>query len=322
MLEVASVPEIPDDPPDEDQEPPEVPPDEPQEAAVLIPDEVLDPEALVPVDNILARVQGITAQDVATSIALSTRALQIRVIQNDTEQAAVDALRDGLKAHEDHVKGVIDPYRDLANRLHKGMTGLQAVALDRVPDAIKHAGAILGTWIRAKQEAEAERQRLAREQAVAAERTRLIREGMERALEQARLEKQALAATSREEAAALEQQAAEVTREVEQIRVEAATVTAPPVAAQDIGKPEGGSIAPKWKALPVHAEDQAEMPLNDLRALVIDVGQRAKDGDDSLLCLLKPDWPACNSLAKSQKTTMKVAGIRAVNAAVYSKRRG
>lgn len=316
------VPDLPGDIPDEI--PGDVPQGEPQEAHdahVLVPDAVLDPGALVPVDAILARVQGITAADVARSIALSDRALRTLSIASDDEQDALDQLRDTLKDHEQSVRARIDAFCDIANKLHKGMTGLRNVALDRVPDAIAHAGRLIGSYVRAKEAAEAERQRKAREEADRIERERLQREAEALEAEKARL---AAAAQTVEDPAAkqqIEQESARLAADADQVRVEAATMTTRPVAAVPVAKPKGSSVPDNWKAYPAHGPSQDEMPAGDLRELVLFVAERARDNDLTFLHLLSVNWETAKAFAKSGKATMRIPGLRAVNEGSYRKTR-
>jgi len=324
MFDLPDLPEplgfdLPDPPVDVPHQTPENT-DEPA-PAIREPDEILAPDTLVPVDAILQRVEGITAADVARSVALADRALRVKRLATDDEQAALDALRDEMQAHERHVREQIDPYCDIANRLHKGMTGLRNVALDRVPEAIKHAGGVLGTYLREKREAEERRQREERERALAAERERLRLEAEAAEAERKRIEQQAAETQSRDEQRVLREQAEQLRLEAEQARVEAATATAPPVAARPVAAPAGASTRDNWQALPEHAESWADMPTADKVALIVHVADLCRAGNLSLVNLLSVNTTACNQTAKAQKSTMKVPGIRAVNPAVYSKRR-
>ena len=299
---------------------PDAPADQ-DDRRVLEATEILEPEALVPVEQILARVEGITAADVARSIALAGRALQIRRIASDDEQDALDELRDDMKAHEAHVRARVDGYCDIANRLHKGMTGLRNLALDRVPDAIKHAGSLIAGYIREKEAAEAERQRQEREVALRQERERLKAEAEAAEAERRRIAAQAAAAKSEDEARALRDQASQLQRDADQARVEAATVTSPAVAARPVGKPTGATARDNWKALPEHAEAWADLSAADKIALLLHVAERCLAKDYSLVNLFDVNVTSCNQQANSQKSLMKIPGIRAVNLAVYSKRR-
>ena len=132
------------------------PPDPDDEVLV---GEVLDPETLVPVVDIMRRVEGITAADVARSTLMAETALAVTVITTDEQQAFLDNLRDQMKAHQGSVEAKLETFISIANRLHKGLTGLRSSALGRVPDAVKHAGNLLAAYLRQKQEAEAARQR-------------------------------------------------------------------------------------------------------------------------------------------------------------------
>jgi hypothetical protein len=312
--------DMPDDDPDDEQMPDEEPPGAVVEAPVREADEILDPEALIKPDAIVARVQGDFVRDTARSVVLAERALKITRITTDEEEAAIDALRDELKAHQSAIEGRINPFTDLANKLHKGLTGLRGSVLNRVPDAVKHCGNLLAARIRAKQEAEEARQRAEREKALAAERERLRLEAEAAEAERKRLAAEAATAVDDTAKQQLEAEAERARQEAEQIRLEAATATAPPVVAQTVTTPVGASTRDNWQALPEHAETWADMPVSDKIALILHVASRCEARDFSLVNLLDVNTKACNQTAKAQKSTMKIPGIRAVNPPVYSKR--
>ena len=322
-----SPPEPPDDadldaPPEPDEDGPQDPPLDAQEPSVRVPDEILAPEQLVDVPAIVARVEGITAADVAQSVLLAERALAVKALRTDDEQAALDGLRDALKAHQATIEAKLDPYVTLANRLHKGLTGLRSNALGRVPEAVKHAGTVLAAYIRQKEEAEAARQRAEREKALAEERARLQAEAEAAETERRRLAaaaEQALESGDDTAAAQLQARAEEEARAAAEARQDAATVAAPPVVAHEVAKPTGASTRDNWQALPASAESWDDFPLKDKTALIIFIGQRLAAGDGSFIHLLDVSKKACTQLAKAQKSTMKVPGIRAVNPPVYSK---
>jgi hypothetical protein len=282
---------------------------------------VLDPEALIPVNAIVARFEGVTAADVAKSVFLAEKALRVQRVTTDEEQSYLDALRDEMKAHESWVEAKLEGGIAVANRLHKALTGLRASAVARLPEAVKHAGNLLGLYLREKQEAEAERQRQEREKAVAQERARLKAEAEAARAEQLRLQIAAEAARTTDTAAAdLLDRAAETERlAAEQATQEAATVTAPPIAAREIAAPTGSSTRANWQALPEHAEAWDEFPAGDKRALICFIAERLQVNDGSFIHLVDISKTACNQLAKAQKSAMKVPGIRAVNPPVYSK---
>jgi hypothetical protein len=314
-------PEFPPDPGEAEEMPPE-PPEPASEALVHIPDEVLDPEELVPVSAIVRRVEGITAADVVRSVALASRALSFTRVVDDDGQAALDALRDEMKAHQQAIEDRLDRFVTVAHRLHKALTGLRAAALDRVPAAVTHAGALLGAYLRRKEEAEADRQRAEREKALAAERARLKAEADVAEAERRRLAAAAAKAQKTDPAAAqlLQQAADREALAAEQARQDAATVTAPPVAAQTIAAPTGASTRDNWQALPAHAETWDDMPIRDKRDLILFIAARLAADDGSFIHLVDVSTKACNQLAKAQKGTMAIPGLRPVNPPVYSKR--
>ncbi len=312
----------PEMPPEPDEDIPEEPPQEAQEARVLVPDEVLDPEALIPTALIVAKLEGITAADVAKSVMLAERAIRVGLITTDAQQTDLDELRDALKAHQADIEARLTPYCDVAYKLHKALTGLRASALGRVPDAVKHAGNVLAVYMRQKAEAEAARQRAERAKALAEERARLKAEADAAELERQRLAveaEQARQVGDEDTAQALLAQADIEATTAAQARQEAIYATAPAVAAQDIMKPDGASAADAWQALPAHAEDRDDMPLADKTALIIFVGERLSANDGSFIHLLSVDWKAAKALAKAQKSTMRVPGLRAVNPPTYRK---
>jgi hypothetical protein len=97
---------------------------------------------------------------------------------------------------------------------------------------------------------------------------------------------------------------------VQQIVRDAESVPPPPVAARPITQVQGAGTRDNWKA-----------EVTDKRALILHVADRLKADDDSLLNLLVVDTTTATQLARAQKSTMKIPGLRAINDVAFTKRR-
>jgi hypothetical protein len=92
--------------------------------------------------------------------------------------------------------------------------------------------------------------------------------------------------------------------------------------------PDGGSDADNWQAVPEHAINadpkiaREEIPVRDKAALICFIADRLRQNDGQYIHLLDVNWTAAKAFAKGQKTTMKIPGLKAINPAVYRKRRG
>lgn len=282
--------EDPDPPPDPSPDPPV--PDEPgaldrEVPAVVIGEIVPQPEMLIPGESILRRLDGITAADRATALVLGQRALALVAIDSDADELLAGDLIDALTAHQAHIERKVRPFADLAFKLHRSLTGFLGQATQELVAGLGHLRPMLAKRLRAKQEAEEARQREAREAARKAEQDRLLAE--------------AAHAESMGESPAL----------VQQLVDEAASVPPPPIAERPITAVKGAGTRDNWKA-----------ELVDKRALILHVAERLKAGDDSLLNLLDVNTTTATQLARAQKSTMKIPGLRAINDVAFTKRRG
>lgn len=261
-------------------------PPAPDPAAAVTAELVPEPTMLIPTSAILQRMEGITAADRARAVVLGQQALAIRAITDDATEIVAGELIDQLAEHQEHIGRKVRPFADLAFRLHRGLTGFLGSATQELTDGLAHLRPLLAKRLKAKKDAEEQRQREEREKARKAEQERLMAE-----------------ATHAEAVG----EAPEVVR---QIRQEAETLPAPPVATRPISAVSGASTRDNWKA-----------ELIDKRQVVVHVAERLRAGDDSLLNLLDVSTTTANQLARAQKSTMKIPGLRAVNDVTFTKRR-
>ena len=274
-------PDPPDDPLFHDDPPP---PDEP--IAVLIGEIVPAPDALINSGAILRRMEGITAADRAQAVILGQRALALVSIDTDDDELVAGHLIDDLVEHQAHIERKVRPFADLAFKLHRGLTGFLGQATQELVDGLGHLRPMLARRLKAKKDAEEARQREARETARKAEQDRLLAE------------------------AAHAESVGESAETVQAIVREAESVPPPPVAARPITQVQGAGTRDNWKA-----------ELTDKRALILHVADRLKADDDSLLNLLVVDTTTATQLARAQKSTMKIPGLRAINDVAFTKRR-
>jgi hypothetical protein len=265
---------------------PPVDPPEPVTTAIVHAEIVPMPTALINPETVLARMEGITAADRAKAVVLGQAALSITTIVDDATEERAGLLIDELSAHQQRIEGKVRPFADLAFKLHRGLTGFLGGATQELTEGLAHLRPMLARRLRAKQEAEDARQRDEREKARKAEQERLLAE------------------------AAHAEQIGESPETVQQILQEAESVPAPPVAERPITKVTGASTRDNWKA-----------ELGDKRLVILHVAERLKAGDDSLLNLLDVSTTTANQLARAQKSTMKIPGLRAVNDVAFTKRR-
>lgn len=273
---------MPDPPPAPADEPPEP---EPRDAAI-VPELVSDPTALIQVPTILSRMEGITAADRAKAVVLGQRALSLAAIDTDDAEVLAGDLIDQLTAHQAHIEGKVRPFADLAYKLHRGLTGFLGQATQDLTAGLAHLRPMLARRLKAKKDAEEQRQREAREVLRKAEQDRLLAE------------------------AAHAESVGESKAVVEAIVQEAQSLPAPPVAARPITSVSGASTRDNWKC-----------EIVDKRATILHVAERLKAGDDSLLNLLAIDTTTANQLARAQKSTMKIPGLHAINDVAFTKRR-
>lgn len=274
-------------PPDHECVPDDDPP-APDLAAALTADLVpVEPTALIPTTTILQRMEGITAADRARAVILGQQALAIRSIDDDATEVLAGELIDQLADHQEHIGRKVRPFADLAYKLHRGLTGFLGSATAELTDGLAHLRPLLARRLKAKKDAEEQRQREAREVLRKAEQDRLMAEAQH--------------AEAVGEAPAV----------VQAIVEEARSLPAPPVVARPITAVQGASTRDNWKAELVSKRD-----------VILHVAARLQAGDDSLLNLLDVSTTTANQLARAQKSTMKIPGLRAVNDVAFTKRRG
>lgn len=258
----------------------------PQRQVPLIGELVAEPSALIQPAIILQRLEGITAADRAKAVILGQQALAITAIDTDDGEVVVGDLIDALTAHQEHIERKVRPFADLAYKLHRALTGFLNQATQELTAGLGHLRPLLARRLKAKKDAEEARQRDAREQA--------------RKVEQDRLLAEAAHAESVGESPAV----------VQAIVAEAESLPAPPVAERPITQVKGASTRDNWKA-----------ELIDKRQVVLHVAARLQADDDSLLNLVDVAMTTANQLARAQKSTMKIPGLRAVNDVAFTKRR-
>lgn len=252
-------------------EPDELPDEiEPEEAETPV---AIEPE-IVPADQ----EQALARQ--STDIVSRAKALQI------TDVGTFEAAGEMLQALKDKARQIEEFFEADIQRAHaawKGLTTKRASFLDPLKEAIAIVSSRYATFAQEeKRKAEAERRRRELEEQER-ERARLKAEADARAAEAARLVEEAMQATSRDEALALEEQAAAAKVEAEEIRHEAATVQAPVLPlAPTVTPPKGVSVRSNWKhevtdirAL-VKAVAEGSVPINAIAANDTYLGQRAR----------------------------------------------
>lgn len=224
---------------------------------------------------------------VATEYALAVEVKDAEGLQR--ADVALTALRNSVRAVSEHFAEPVD----IANKLHRRLTGLRAEWCEAAELAIKTIGNRI--W--------AEQRRL---EAVAAEVRRKAQEDADR---------QARDAARREAELAAAQQAPAVV--VEELKRQAATATAPPVATPVLVPTLRGSTpTTTWKAR--FAGTPAEA---DPNPAVKDFTPQQKVAyirlvDAVLLGEVSPqalpvDWAYLNSRARSDKSTLSIPGIEA-----------
>lgn len=226
-----------------------------------------------------------TAADEATAYALSLNVVDAEGIER--ADLALGTLRASLRA----ITETFQEPAALAHSLHAGITSKRAEWLAAGDAAVKTVGSRI--WM--------EKRRL---DAIAAE---AARKAQEKANQEAR-------ETARRNAAAAEKAKAPAPI-VEQLRREAETVTAPPVAAQ-IAAPvmKSTTVTTTWKARlkgsPAEADPHPDIadltPLQHARALELLAGIIA--GKDPIAAIAI-DWSYLDKRAKADKSTLAISGI-------------
>jgi hypothetical protein len=247
---------------------------------------VTEPSAIISPDRVLARMEGITAGDRAAAVVLGQRALAIQVIADDATEVQVGALIDELTEHQAHIERKIRPFADIAYKLHRALTGFLSNATQDLTAGLAHLRPMLAKRLREKQDAELARVRAEQAKALEQQQARL------------RAEAEHMKAVG------------EAPEAVQAVLDEAKTLPPPPVAERPITTLKGASTRDNWKADVV-----------DKRAVILHVAERLAAGDQSLLHLLDVSTTTANQLARAQKATMQIPGLRAVNDVAFTKRR-
>lgn len=217
-------------------------------------------------------------------------ALTIPVSGVDGLQAAdlaCTALRTSLKAIDEHFS---EP-TEIANRLHKTLTGARADWLAGGTAALKTVGDRIWT----------EKRRL---DAIAAEERRKAQEEADRQAREAAHQQAELAAKQQAPAAV-----------VEELRKQAETITAPPVASvMPAPAMRGTTITTTWKAR-IAGTPACDEPNPAIEALspgqkveVLKLLKAILDGR-APLAAIEVNWPYLNKRAKADKSTLAIPGI-------------
>jgi hypothetical protein len=226
------------------------------------------------------------AADTAAKYALSLEVREAEGVQR--ADVALTTLRASLKAIDGHFE---EP-ADIANRLHKQITGTRAEWCAAAKAALDTVSRRVAVEQRRLQAEEQERRRRAQEEEDRKER------------ERRRLEA---------EAAAKAQAPAPV---VEELRRQAQTATAPPVAEAPATKLTGSSVVGTWKARPkgTSGADEPNPCIEQLtapqKAQVMNLLRAIVDGEHPLVGI-QVDWSYWNKRAKADKSTLDAPGIEA-----------
>lgn len=222
------------------------------------------------------------------------RLLAIEVVGQDgliAADAAFVEVRQALAAIDAH----FDEPKALANAVHKSITSKLSEWRAPGVDAVTVAGRRMAT----------ERQRL--EQIAAADRRRRQEEEDRKAREERRREAEAAAA------------AQAPTPVVEEMRRQAETATAPPVAQASTYAPPktaGTTVTKTWKCRlrgnPADADPNPEMALLDpvQRERAFELLRAILDGQ-APIAAIDFNWSYLNNRAKADKTTFRMAGLEA-----------
>lgn len=227
------------------------------------------------------------AADEAAKYALSLEVREAEGVQR--ADAALTALRVSLKALEAH----FDEPADIANRLHKQITGTRAEWCAAGKQALSTVGGRVAIETRRLEHEAAERRRKAQEEEDRKERERRRAEA---------------------DAAAKAQAPAPV---VQEMKRQAEVATAPPVpVSTPAPKLSGSSVVGTWKARPkgTSGADEPNPAIEDLtaaqRAAVLKLIAAIAAGAHPLVGI-QIDWSYWNRRAKADKSTLDVPGIEA-----------
>ena len=249
----------------------------PEPVLVLVSDEVLEPEALIPSERVLARMEGITARDRAEAVVLHDSALQVTTIGTDTDEAFAGALLRRVEVALAAIEAKVNPFTSLANKLHKSLTTWRAENTRLLDESKRHLSQLLARRLADKQAAALARARVDQAAALAEEKRK------------------------REDEARYLEKTGAAPAQVAAVRQEALHLAPPPLA-KTVSTVAGKGTRDAWRA-----------NVTDLGALVMHIGRRLEQSDESLLALLSVNQTAANSLARALKGTLKVPGLEAIN---------
>lgn len=266
----------------------DLPDDATAKALMLAPVAQALPEANLPSIDIQALLTFLP--DIALKRAIdaaATAALAIAVT-GDAGLAAADAARADLQEKIAHTVRCFADACSLANTLHKRLTGLRADFVANGEAAVE----VLGKGILAEKrrlDAVAEAQRKADQ----VEADRLARETMAAAAKKA-------------------EQAQAPAPVVEQLKKQAQTAVAPPVAARAAAPLKASTVAEKWNVRLRGFEGQPAMAdlTEEQRRVAIDLVRAVADGK-APLAALEINWSYLRKRAGSDRQTFAIAGIEA-----------
>lgn len=204
---------------------------------------------------------------------LCTRALAFK-IENPTDHEDAQVFFRDLKAAEKRVDERLRPIIDNAHKAHKGLTTFFAEVVAPIREAYRAIESKCIAFEDAQRRKAAEAERIAQENARKAEEERLLREAV--AADEAGDKKGAA--------------------EILEAPVEVPTISVKPAVAVVKGVGSSGT----WIA-----------EVTDLSLLVKHVAANC-DKDPGLLAYLDAAGPALNSVAKAQKSALRLPGVRAV----------
>lgn len=275
--------------PPEGDEPEPAPP-----AAAATPDTIRPLMEILPADfplPVLAkftpdvRIRQAADADAATLLGLP--------VVDETSMRVVEACLEQQRAHKSTIELLFKEPCDIANKLHKHLTGLRAEWLQRTEQAISEGnGRVLVMQRRLEREA-TEARRRAQEEA-----DRLAREQARREAEAAR-------------------QADAPAPVIQQLELEAETATAPPVQATSTPAPtlRSSTVVPNWKGF-LKSTDKAAVDLqpemaNLTPALREDVktAMRAVLEGKAPITVFEINWSVVDKRAKADKKTFAIPGF-------------
>jgi len=246
------------------------------------------PEANLPALDIQALLTFLPDVALKRDLDAVAAAAQALLITGEDGLAAADALLPDLKGRIAHIEQCFKEPCAVANTLHKRLTGLRAVFVETGEAAIKRlSDGIIAEKRRLDAIVEQER-RLAQ-----AEADRLAREAMAAAAKKAEMAQAAPAV-------------------VEQLKAQAVTATAPPVAARSSGSLRSSAVAEKWTVRLKGSDGQPAMAdLTEAQRLVaIELVRAVADGKAPLACL-EINWPYLRKRAGADKKVFSIPGIEA-----------